>query len=82
MKPIDPKIEARTRSHEQLGKAIRRFRILRGWSQADLGKKTGIGQAKISMIESGKRRPEASTLFTICNALAVDIVLRPRSLDE
>jgi transcriptional regulator with XRE-family HTH domain len=82
MKPIEPSVEIRTRAYDQLGKAIRRFRKLRGWSQSELSQKARITQAQISLIESGKRSPEASTIYHLCAVLGIDVILRPRKSEE
>lgn len=40
-------------SDQRLGSAIRLVRVRRGWRQADLARRSGVGQATISRIERG-----------------------------
>jgi Predicted transcriptional regulators len=42
---------------EEVGKFIRQVRLSRGLTQAQLALYTGIGQAEISRIENGERKP-------------------------
>jgi Zn-dependent peptidase ImmA (M78 family)/DNA-binding XRE family transcriptional regulator len=48
---------------------IRRLRLVRGWDQAELAKKSGIAQAKISQIELGRVSPTLDQIESIANAL-------------
>jgi len=41
------------RTPRQIGNLIRRARKRRGWSQTQLGEKTGLRQETISLIETG-----------------------------
>src|SRR5688572_803548 len=43
----------RRMSDQRLGSAIRLVRVRRGWRQADLALRSGVGQATISRIERG-----------------------------
>lgn len=43
-------------SKAELGQFIRQVRMLRGLTQAELSRRTGIGQAEISRIENGERK--------------------------
>lgn len=54
-----------------IGSRIRLERIRRGIPQAELARRTGIAQANISKIESGKQDILVSTLFQISSALGV-----------
>lgn len=51
-----------------------------GWSQAELGKRTGLPQAHISGIESGKIVPRFNTLLDLIRIMDRDFVLVPREL--
>jgi transcriptional regulator with XRE-family HTH domain len=53
------------------GSRVRLERIRKGMSQAELARKTGIAQANISKIESGKQDFLVSTLLQICAALDI-----------
>ena len=61
-----------------IGSRIRVERIRKGVSQAELARRTGIAQANISKIESGKQDILVSTLLQLCAALGV----RPALLFE
>ncbi|HXI18916.1 MAG TPA: helix-turn-helix transcriptional regulator [Chloroflexota bacterium] len=50
-----------------------------GLSQAKLAKLTGVGQADISRIESGRANPTVSTLAAVAHALGCGIDLVPVS---
>ena len=52
----------------------------RGWSQAELGRRSGLPQAHISGIESGKVVPRFDTLLDIVRVLDHDLLLVPRHL--
>ncbi|HEY1266381.1 MAG TPA: helix-turn-helix transcriptional regulator [Candidatus Binatia bacterium] len=54
-----------------IGPRIRLERIRKGVSQAEVARRTGIAQANISKIESGKQDILVSTLLQICAALDV-----------
>jgi transcriptional regulator with XRE-family HTH domain len=54
-----------------IGPRIRLERVRKGISQSELAHRTGIAQANISNIESGKQDILVSTLLQICAALDV-----------
>ncbi|HEY1266373.1 MAG TPA: helix-turn-helix transcriptional regulator [Candidatus Binatia bacterium] len=54
-----------------IGSRIRMERIRKGLSQSELAHRTGIAQANISKIESGRQDILVSTLLQICTALDV-----------
>jgi HTH-type transcriptional regulator/antitoxin HipB len=68
-----------TRSAELLGAALKRLRMKRGISQAELGNKAGLRQGTISKVESGAKNTEIATIYSICAALGLELILRPRS---
>jgi len=55
-------------------------RLKRGWSQAELGMRSGLPQMHISGIESGKIVPRFDTLLDLVRVLDQDILLIPRAL--
>lgn len=60
-------------SHATLGKNIRTLRNARGLSQEALAQYAQITQSHLGCIERGRGNPTVETLFSICNALQVDI---------
>jgi transcriptional regulator with XRE-family HTH domain len=55
---------------------ILRFRMEKGWSQAELAERAGTKQANISRLESGLSNPSVNFLQKIAKALDATIVLR------
>ncbi len=54
-----------------IGKIIREIRITKGLTQEELFLKSTIAQTTISQIESGRKRPNRSSMKKICKALGV-----------
>ena len=53
---------------------IRELRILKGWTQTELSRRSGVKQGVLSDIESGKtKHPRCDTLAAIAAALEVPI---------
>jgi HTH-type transcriptional regulator / antitoxin HipB len=52
----------------------------RGWSQAELGQRSGLPQMHISGIETGKIVPRFDTMLDLVRVLGYDLLLVPRSL--
>jgi transcriptional regulator with XRE-family HTH domain len=55
-----------------LGELIRGVRREREWSQAELGRRSGVSGSHISDLELGKRRPRPSCLLSLAKALNPD----------
>jgi transcriptional regulator with XRE-family HTH domain len=73
----------RPRSHglpEAMREELRSTRQNRGWSQAELGRRVGLPQMHISVIESGKVVPRFDTLLELVRVLGYDLLMVPRSL--
>lgn len=66
------------RSPELLGSVIRRARKKSGLSQAELGKKAGVRQETISLIEKGNSATKLETLLGILSALELDLEVSDR----
>lgn len=66
------------RSPEQLGNAIRRARKKNGMSQSDLGKKAGLRQETISLIENGNAATKLETILAVLSALNLELQIHPR----
>lgn len=57
------------RTTGQLGPVLRSLRKARGWSQAELGRRVGLSQERISAIESRPEKVNLDTLLTLAMAL-------------
>jgi HTH-type transcriptional regulator/antitoxin HipB len=67
------------RNPKQIGNLIRRARKKRGFTQGDLGGKTGLRQETISLIENGNPAAKIETLLTLLSALDLEFQIAPRS---
>ncbi len=65
---------------EDVRKQMKEARASRGWSQAELGQRSGLPQMHISGIESGKIVPRYDTLLDLVRILDYDLLMIPRSL--
>lgn len=65
---------------DALRKDLVAARHKRGWSQAELGLRTGLPQMHISGIETGKIVPRFDTLLDLVRVLGFDLLLVPRTL--
>src|SRR5687767_3353564 len=73
--------EAARRAFE-LGEQVRRLRVARGLSQAELARRMGTSQAAIARLEHGGVDPKLETLERLSRALDAELVveLRPSQL--
>jgi len=71
-----------TRSSEQLGQAISRFRKAADLTQIQLAKRAGLRQATISKAERGGENTEIKTIYAICAALGLELVIQNRESDS
>jgi transcriptional regulator with XRE-family HTH domain len=53
--------------------ALKQLREERGWSQLELSRRSGVDNAVISLVESGKRSPSLTTLRKLAKAMEVDM---------
>lgn len=60
--------------------SLKHFRKLKGFTQEDLRKRTGIPQSHISRIEAGDIDIRLSSLEEIVRLLDMELVLVPRAL--
>jgi transcriptional regulator with XRE-family HTH domain len=58
------------------GSELRRLRRIRGLSQADLARASGVHHSEISLLEHDKRRGKASTWREILLTLGFDHIIR------
>ncbi len=56
-----------------LGEVVRKYRILRGLSQAELAEKIGVEQTTLSKYERGKLQIDGNTLLKLIDILKIDI---------
>lgn len=55
-----------------IGKTIKKIRQSQSYNQSELAELAGITQTSLSQIESGKKRPNKSTLDKICEVLKIN----------
>jgi len=56
----------------------KRARHARGWTQADLGRRVGLDQPRVSAVESCRGNPSVSSLLALANALGLELVAVPK----
>ena len=59
---------------------LERLRDARGWSKADLAKRSGLDPSSITRFEQGSRNPDRDTVLQISDAMALPLVERDRLL--
>lgn len=73
-------------SSAQLSTHLKSLRKAKGWSQADLGQKLGIGQARVAQIESDPGSISVDRLLQIMHALdaklMVDAHIEPQARQD
>ncbi|MFZ2277411.1 MAG: helix-turn-helix domain-containing protein [Prosthecobacter sp.] len=67
------------RDPKQMGAIIRRARKRCALSQLQLGKKAGLRQETISLIETGNPAARLETLLAVLSALDLELHVGPRS---
>lgn len=67
------------RTSGQLGPVLRSLRKARGWSQAELGRRVGLSQERISAIESRPEKVNLDTLMTLAMALDAELSIGARA---
>src|SRR5262249_20732286 len=71
-----------TRATSQLGHALARYRASAQLTQTSLAKSAGLRQATLSKVENGQGTIEIDTVYAICAALGLELVLRLRKGEE
>lgn len=73
---VDGKVKE---EYKKVGERIRKFRIQKGMTQADLSEKANIGLSHISDIELGKTKMMLATFTRIAEAMQIstDVLIRP-----
>ena len=67
------------RTTGQLGPILKRLRAERGWSQLELGKRMGLSQERISVIEKHPERMSVDQLLTVLMVLDAELHVEPRT---
>lgn len=67
-----------TRSVENLSKALKYYRNSINKTQAETAKSAGIKQSTVSNVEKSNKYTEIGTIYQICAALGLELILRPR----
>jgi len=65
---------------DSLRRELKAARLAHGWSQDELGRRSGLPQTHISGIETGKIVPRFDTLLDFVRFLDQDLLLVPRTL--
>src|SRR4030065_2727755 len=66
------------RTTGQLGPILKQLRKAKGWSQIELGKRIGLSQERISVIENHPERMSIDQLLTVLKALEAELQVEPR----
>ncbi len=61
-----------------IGVALRNMRKQKGLTQTELGKRVGLDQKKVSLIENGNPNSRVESLFRILSALEVGVTLQAK----
>ena len=67
------------RTPKQIGNLVRRTRKKLGWSQTQLGEKTGLRQETVSLIETGNPATKLETILAVLAALDLEFRITARS---
>lgn len=66
----------------QLKVALYRLRRDQKLSQSAFGRKVGLSQERISVIENHPERVTTDQLLTLLMAMGMELVIKPRSLED
>jgi HTH-type transcriptional regulator/antitoxin HipB len=72
-------LEQLARNASQIGNALRRRRRLLKLTQNQVGDRSGLRQATISLLEAGDSDARLSTLTTMLAALNLELIIRDRT---
>ena len=67
------------RNPKQIGNIIKRARNKEGLNQTELGRKAGLRQETISLIETGNPAAKLETILAVLAALDLELRILPRS---
>ena len=66
-------------SPRDLGAFLRDVRKKQGLTQTELGRRVGLDQKKISLLENGNPNCRIDSLFRLLSALGVGLVIQPKT---
>ncbi len=66
------------RNAQQLGVAIRSYRLAKKLTQKQLADQVGLRQSTISAVEAGNPGSRSDTIFILLSGLDLEFVLQPR----
>lgn len=72
----DPLMEFNLLLADQIGQHLKSLRKLRGLSQAQLGQRLGVGQARVAAIEANPGGVSVEQLLRVFQVLGVQLVAR------
>lgn len=80
--PHKPELESpRTRTGDlSFASLLQNLRIARGWTKADLAKRSHFDPSSITRFEQGARAPERETVIQLADAMALPMADRDRLL--
>jgi HTH-type transcriptional regulator/antitoxin HipB len=65
-------------SSKNMGVVLRDIRKQQGLTQAEVGKRVGLDQKKVSLLENGNSNCRIDSLFRLLSALGVGLVFEPK----
>lgn len=66
-------------SSKNMGAVLRDLRRQQGVTQAELGKRVGLDQKKVSLLENGNPNCRIDSLFRLLSALGVGLIVQPKT---
>jgi HTH-type transcriptional regulator/antitoxin HipB len=66
-------------SPRDIGVALRELRRRQGLTQAELGRRVGLDQKRVSLVENGSPNSRLDTLFRLLSALESGVVIRAKA---
>ena len=73
-------LPSRPRETVDFARQLERLRDERGWTKADLAKRSSLDPSSITRFEQGTRSPDRATVIQISNAMALPVIDRDRLL--
>ena len=68
-------------SPSDLGVTLKELRKQKGMTQTALGKRVGLDQKRISLMENGNPNIRVASLFRLLSALDVGMTLEPKAIE-